>query len=442
MPYRHIAGTATDYFLVAVDEEGIEQSPDPDWQQGPISERAIQSVLQDRISDVFIWCHGWKGDMNSAVDQFNRWIGAFAARTDDRKQMLERQAGFKELHIGYHWPSLAWGNESLAPGDSFAAGPGTAIAALESFHAKQLGDSPAVRAALHKLFDELRSNAAETTLTEKAREAYLELDQALALGDGGQPGDGGADRVKFDPDQAMNDDSDTYFGAKALGNKLLAPLRQLTFWTMKKRAKNIGESGLHPLIARLQASSAGLRIHLMGHSFGCIVMSSALAGQNGNHALPRPVDSCVLVQGATSLWAFAETNPVQSDVSGYFSKILANKTVRGPLVTTQSRHDDALGKIYPFAAGVANQIAFDFQKKLPHFGAIGIHGICGIQEVQSLVMNAQSDAYQLLPGCVYNVDASQYICKPDGMSGAHSDIDGPEVAHLIWQAAMPMEVTQ
>jgi hypothetical protein len=432
MPYRSIPGTDASYVLVAVNAQGGEQSPDPDSAYGPISERAIRTVVEDGISDVFLWSHGWKGDVRDAVDQYDRWIGAFAARSGDRAQMLQGQPGFKEIHIGFHWPSLAWGDESLATGASFAPGAGASVQALEDRYANELGDTPAVRAALRRLFDHMRTHSADDELSDEARAAYLQLDQALALGDGGAPGDGAADRLKFDPDQALVDDDNTAFGGGALGNRLLAPLRQLSFWTMKKRAKTVGEQGLHPLLVKLQQASPQLRIHLMGHSFGCIVMSSAVLGPDGGAALPRPIDSCVLVQGATSLWAFASSNPLQGDLPGYFSKIVANRLVRGPLVSTQSKYDYALGKIYPWAAGVANQVSFG----LPQFGAIGIHGMCGIADAKALRMHAQADAYQFAPGAIYNVDGSTYICKLDGVSGAHSDIGGPEVAHLIWQAAM------
>jgi hypothetical protein len=37
---------------------------------------------------------------------------------------------------------------------------------------------------------------------------------------------------------------------------------------------------------------------------------------------------------------------------------------------------------------------------------------------------------------IYNLESSQFIRKGGGLSGAHSDICGPEVAHAIWQAAL------
>jgi hypothetical protein len=33
------------------------------------------------------------------------------------------------------------------------------------------------------------------------------------------------------------------------------------------------------------------------------------------------------------------------------------------------------------------------------------------------------------------VESSEFIKKMDGSSGAHSDIDGPAVAHMLWEAA-------
>jgi len=438
MPRRAIPGTDASYFLVAVNQGGKENAADPDSLRGPISEQVLASLRRDGITDAFIWIHGWKGDVKEAFAQFDRWIGAFANNADDHQEMCKRRPGFKALHIGFHWPSLAWGDEALASGDSFAPGAGMHAQSLEDFHATELGDSPAVRNALHKLFDELRTNAAESGLTGKARDAYVELDKALALGNGGRAGDGSADRFKFDPDEAVAEADTTSFGAGAVGNKLLAPLRQLTFWTMKKRAKDVGETGLLPLLASMQAISPSLRVHLMGHSFGCVVASSALARAGESHALARPIDSCMLVQGAASMWAFAKTNPFQGEVAGFFHPIISGKIVSGPLVATRSKFDYALGKIYPWAAGIANQVSFG----PPQFGAVGIHGFCGLPDTINLPMNTQYQTYQLKPGCIYNVDGSDFIRKIDGASGAHSDIAGPEVAHLIWQAAMPETVNE
>lgn len=144
----------------------------------------------------------------------------------------------------------------------------------------------------------------------------------------------------------------------------------------------MGGTGLYALINQIQDAAPAVHIHLMGHSFGCIVTCAALGGPGSDSPVRRPVDSCVLVQGAMSLYAaFAKDIPVRKGVAGYFSR-LAGK-VGGPTVTTRSKHDLAVGKLYPWAAGVANQISFGLDDEidlddLPSFGAIGAFGLRGV----------------------------------------------------------------
>jgi hypothetical protein len=81
---------------------------------------------------------------------------------------------------------------------------------------------------------------------------------------------------------------------------------------MKDRARRFGESGGASLLADLQragGSDRGIRFHLMGHSFGCIVISAMPAGPGGRGPLLLPVDSLSLVQGALSLWCYAPDIP-------------------------------------------------------------------------------------------------------------------------------------
>src|SRR3546814_13366531 len=75
---------------------------------------------------------------------------------------------------------------------------------------------------------------------------------------------------------------------------------QLSFWQMKDRARSVGERGVAGLLRKLQgAASEYTRFHLMGHSFGCIVVSAAIAGEPGATP-PKPVASAFLAQGALS----------------------------------------------------------------------------------------------------------------------------------------------
>ncbi|WP_321374822.1 hypothetical protein [Pseudomonas extremaustralis] len=436
MPYRTIPNTDGRYFMLVVDQQGDELAKDPDAANCMLSQRLLQHLRNEAFSDLFIWIHGWKGAVPDAIDQFDRWIGAFNRNHDDYQRMLAKRPAFKACHLGFHWPSLSWGDEQVSSGNSFSPTAQGTVEERVAFHAAELGDTPAVRASLHRLFEEARTHAGADYLTDNARQAYLALNFALELGANGQAGNGSEDRETFDPDQAFDSAEviGTDFGG--LSNQLLAPLRQLTFWTMKKRARVVGERCLHRLLLSLQHDRSDLRIHLMGHSFGCIVASASLVGPEGKVPLPNAVDSCVLVQGALSHWAYASKIPYGTDVRGYFSQLLSSQKVKGPLAITRSIHDYAVGKIYPWAAGVANQVAYDLTT-LPRYGAIGAHGICGVATAEYLKMLPASDAYTFKANGIYNVDASAYIKDvSDGLSGAHNDIDGKEVAHLIWEAAL------
>lgn len=134
---------------------------------------------------------------------------------------------------------------------------------------------------------------------------------------------------------------------------------------MKKRAKDVGERGLHPLLRAMQQASPAVRIHLMGHSFGCIVASAAIAGPSGAAPLPFPINSCVLVQGAMSIWSFTSSLPTSHETAGFFNNILVDKKISGPFVATRSDSDMAVGKLYPWAAGVAGQVAYMFPRSMP-----------------------------------------------------------------------------
>jgi hypothetical protein len=205
---------------------------------------------------------------------------------------------------------------------------------------------------------------------------------------------------------------------------------------MKKRARTIGEGGLHTFLKNLQEANAA-RVHLMGHSFGCIVVSGMVGGPDGHGPLLRPVSSLALVQGAVSLWSYSPQIPLSGAGAGYFSHVLGDGKIAGPLVTTRSKNDDAVGFFYPLASRLRGSAAFA-PGSFPEYGAIGAYGIQGLPAGQGsdLEMLAEDGDYGFEQGRVYNLNGSQYIAKKEGASGAHSDIAGPQVAHVLWETAL------
>jgi hypothetical protein len=164
----------------------------------------------------------------------------------------------------------------------------------------------------------------------------------------------------------------------------------------------------------------------MGHSFGCVVVSSILGGPGGKGALPRPSHAVGLVQGAVSLWSWGDTVK-DLHKPGYFNGVLGRHVVAGPIVTTRSVNDKAVGVAYPLAVGLVGQTDFA-PDDLPLFGGIGTFGIQGTSIADDQPMLQATRDYRFVRGRIHNLESSDFI-------PSHSGIDGPEVAHAIWRAA-------
>ncbi|HWE94635.1 MAG TPA: hypothetical protein VG269_11785 [Tepidisphaeraceae bacterium] len=427
-----------------------------------VSQLVADAMSDDSVTDVMLFSHGWMGDVPGARLQYTNWLSAMAANGDDIEAMRRARPGFRPLLVGLHWPSEPWGDESFAASPSFAArGVADDVATEQAVedYLPRLSDTAAerqrVRRALQALMRAVAkaqsgTSGAPSQLPAELSDAYRALDQAVGLRSDGEAGDPGADREPFNadgvyaevltsrataPDDAVDVESFGLGDWLPSRDTLLSPLRTLSFWKMKDRARQFGETAVNPLLVRLQKLAAGRRVrfHLMGHSFGCIVASAAVAGPPGSAALPQPVDSLSLLQGAMSLWSFCNSIPSAPGKPGYFSRIFSERRVRGPIVTSQSSFDGAVGRWYPLAARAGQQVAF--AAGLPVYGGIGAFGIQGAgPTIASRNILPATSAYKLAGGGVCNVEASSIIREGGGFSGAHSDICHPEVAHLVWSA--------
>lgn len=452
MPIRTIAGTDVQYFLISFDKDGVERA-EADGSKLSETVRRIVGDPTEGITDVFFASHGWKGDVPAAIEQYDRWVGEMA-RSPDRAAAKISRPGFRSIVVGLHWPSLPFGDEKLpAEGGLLSASDGVSLDDEVEQYAASIADTPAARAAIRTIVSAARrDDEASDKLPQEVRNAYERLYVETMLDDGaGDPGaPPGADHEEWNPDAIYREarsGGEKVTGAAGpglLGGGVLdklqswitAPLKQLSFWKMKDRARRIGESGGHKLLRDLQrAGRPGTRFHLMGHSFGCIVVSATVAGPPGGPPLDRPVDSLFLVQGALSLWSFCPDIPHAKGTAGYFNRILKGGLVRGPIVTTRSSHDKAVGNLYPHAADVANQLVLG--DEYPEYGGVGTFGARGLGDTEEdLEMQPSTHVYEFAPGRVYNLEASGTIKNGGGFSGAHSDIAHPEVAHAMWAAVL------
>lgn len=451
MSLRNVPGTGRTYHLISYDEAGREK-PDPDGSSAretaiaAMTEPAIPDRAAD-ITDVFILSHGWQGDVVDAVRQYDRWIAA--------ADPTFTATGIRPLVIGVHWPSKMWSSRELTTsstgllGDDTAAGPADGITvdeAVEEF-AAVLGDAPDIRAALTTILDYAsgvapdRSASAADELPPWVVTAYKTL--------GGVEGPTGDDPLlaeKWDPSAAFDGaaqpeaDPGVLAGGRwaKLRDAILAPLRQLTFWAYKDRARAVGETGVADLVRNiLDRTPSTVRLHLSGHSFGTIVVSGAVRG-GGDRPVPpsRPVTSMCLVQGAVSLWAYAPSVPQRHGGGrGYFADLLSPDFVSGPIGVTRSRWDYAVGRFYPLAARIAGQYLLG--EELPRFGGIGSFGAAGIADAVELppLVPGQQSVGPFARG-IYNLDAGGVIAALDGISGAHNDIAHPELSVFVRDLAI------
>jgi hypothetical protein len=447
MPIRRVPGTDVDYLLISYDAEGRERA-EPD---GTIlSHTAVQRVADPAygITDVFFTSHGWKGDVKAAIEQYDKWIGAMVALEADRVYARERRAGFTPLIVGLHWPSLPWGDEEI-PEDE----PEPQLEREVSSYAGRIADTDNARSAIRSILEAAQNAGGGGQLSDATKAAYGTLFKESGLGAGEVGAAPGADQDGFDPQSIIDEEAaDTAEEAadstaapkeekrgffSSVKDRLLSPLRQASFWAMKKRAHVFGESGGHELLGALQrAAPATTRFHLMGHSFGCIVVSATVAGGARSKPLVRPVDSLFLVQGALSIWAYAPDIPYAEGTSGYFHPIMKTGLVKGPIVTTRSKFDRAVGRYYPRGAKLKRQLVL-VDTPFPKYAGIGSFGIQGVGgPAQDLPIKPATSVYAFKTGTLYNVEASRVIKEGGGASGAHSDIAHPEVAHIFWEAAL------
>ena len=73
------------YALIHFDDNGKERTNDPEG--GLFSATILSAAARDQPTNIFLFSHGWKGDVPSAIDQYNRWIGAMWKLEADKAKM-------------------------------------------------------------------------------------------------------------------------------------------------------------------------------------------------------------------------------------------------------------------------------------------------------------------------------------------------------------------
>jgi hypothetical protein len=202
-----------------------------------------------------------------------------------------------------------------------------------------------------------------------------------------------------------------------------------TYYLMKARAGDVGVKGEAPLIVGLRDLRPDLRLHLIGHSFGCRATVAAI------NALPadekyRP-DTVLLLQGAFSHNGLAEASIAPEVERGAFRDVIASQKVRGPILITHTRNDKAVGLAYPIASRISGVTAAALGDANDIFGGLGSNGTqtqTSTPEGIAGALLSVGDAYPFAAGVKA---ATPYNLKADTFIEGHSDIRKPEVAYVL-----------
>jgi hypothetical protein len=219
---------------------------------------------------------------------------------------------------------------------------------------------------------------------------------------------------------------------RGIWNGAKEALRQLTYWQMKNRAGTVGRNGLGPLIGQLHQAAPGVRVHLVGHSFGARVVSYALAGVPAGLE-PSPVKAVTLLQGAFSHWAYARQLPFDVSRGGGLAGMLDR--IDGPLVACYSQHDSAVGRFYPLASMAARDDSAAAADAASRWGGMGADGAQAVAATAEAIRGAgPGNSYRFADKKALNIDASEIVRSGGPPSGAHSDIVHPELTWIVLTA--------
>ncbi|WP_369149267.1 serine-threonine protein kinase [Streptomyces sp. R44] len=393
---------------------------DGDGPPGQASELA--ALARQGVGDLVVFAHGWNNSPSAATRLCSDFFAPFPGLL---------APGVEAGYAGLIWPSMMFTDEPVPDyralvtvlpekepvigrlTELLAAAP-ESEAAFEEFGAllRELTDVDVASAAVAS------AAVASAAVAEPVPEFLVADPVAVcALFTEALESDGAVPVASFGA------------GLKKYWKGAKEALRQATYYVMKKRAGQVGEHGLGPLLGEVARAAPGLRVHLVGHSMGARLVAYALRGLPGG---ARPVASVTLLQGAFSHYAFAARLPHDPGRSGSLRDV--KERVRGPVVACYSRHDSALGVMYPLASRLANDsasLAGPTEGLLgpddPRWGAIGHDGV---QAVPGAVRLGLAEALRDgVPdsGCV-SVDAAEVV-------RSHSDICRPELAGVVVSAA-------
>lgn len=429
----------------------------------PAEVDALMSIIttaENAPTDLLLLSHGWNNNMDEAKSLYSELAAVIKPQIDANPVLKERRF----VICGVLWPSKKFEDKDLIPAG--AASLDEAVTAddlkrkihdFRSLYAAAEWPSadeaaPADFDEIEKLMDTISDDPADQEQAVNLIRNLLPKDAASSddasdvlfdtktsvvinkvskrLNPPAVPAGNGA--AAIDPFRSVAESGlggaagfrDVLGGIKA---GFLHLLNYATYYMMKARAGTVGVQGLSPLVQKLRGSRPNLRIHMIGHSFGCRAVAAAI------NALPENenslADTVLLLQGAFSHNGFA--NATDNVDRGAFRDVVEKQKVRGPILITHTRNDQAVGIAYPIASRINGVTAASLGDANDKFGGLGSNG------AQTKDSTPERVSGLLLPvGGEYpfagSVDPSTpFNLKSDDFIKNHSDIKHPAVGFAL-----------
>ena len=435
-PYRTLKtleGVEFPYYVIPFDKDGTCEGPQT---------RAHLLANAPGYTDIFVFSHGWNNDWTVATKRYESFITGFM---DLRKAHgLPVPAGYKPLLVGIFWPSqaLAWFEKETGPEIAAAPDPAAQDAATSDTAATLRDIASSLPAGSRARFYEL---AQKPSLDRAEAKELAQLLASLATGDderGAEPAPSADDLLAAASAlEAPEPDFDAVTPAGGGGQAAVPQaagvadvldkldprnlIKPFTVYQMKDRAGVVGAHGVAPLVADLLTASGTARVDLLGHSFGCKVVMTALC------RLPddaREVESVLLLQPAVSQYAFAAMVP-ERGVPGGYRKALTR--VRRPICSTFSRQDLALHDTFHLAVRRHDDLGELQAAAAPTVSKFGALGGFGPLEAGATILPIQRPVapYDLRQhGGIFGIDGS-------GVIMGHGDISNDATWWLEYSLA-------
>jgi hypothetical protein len=412
-------------------------------------------------TDLFVLSHGWNNNLTYATELYTSLIGVIKPQLDADPLLATRSYAI----CGIFWPSIKFEDKDLIPSGAAALNDAVTIDNLKA-RVRDLGTlsaasewaggvaaPPAGFAELESLMDGIEDNPAAqlravdllrsllpagNATSDDGSDHFLTIKNTTLVNRLSKPLNppvavsGGTGAASIDP---FSTGTVSGLGGAAgfrdvlggIRSGFLNALNYSTYYLMKGRAGDVGVKTLGPLLVRLRTSRPDLRIHMIGHSFGCRLTSAAVNSLPDGEQF-RP-DTVLLLQGAFSHNGFAKEG--DDTDRGVFRDVLEKRKVRGPILITHTHNDKAVGVAYPIASRLSGVNAAALGDANDIYGGLGSNGTQtklttpeGNPGTMLKVGETYPFAAGVAPSTPCNLNADAFIF-------GHSDICKPEVGYAL-----------